>query len=140
MTFDKIMKKVENLSHDEIVILGKDSLEKMKKGLKEDGLKSDQIDSFVLNTIKLFVSADSRCTEEEYELINAIMPLNLTFDEFFDKTNNGRNQEFVNSFDEFIDNANDDLKEAVCLFGVAILASDGKVNYVEQNLLEKIIK
>lgn len=139
MDVKELMQKVVNLSFEEKVSVGKDALCETIDILKKHELKDDDIAPFIFALVKLFVSADKKCSKDELNLVNAITDLNMSYDDFFDLTNNGSDPRFVTEFDELIDTLEADEKSSICLFGLCILAADDTITAQEQQLFLRIL-
>ena len=109
------------------------------KFLNEAGLSNEQSFAFFMNIVRLFVSADRNCSEEEADLFNAVMGTSLSFEQFYNLTNGGADPEFVAFMDELIDSLPEEVKVDVCTFGLTILCADGNLTGAEQAFFEKIL-
>ena len=107
--------------------------------LTESGLSSKESLNFYLNIIRLFVSADRRCSQEEVDLFNKILGLSYSYEDFFNLTNGGANPEFVKVMDDIIDTMPEEPKIAVCVLGLTFLAADGELKENEIEIFEKIL-
>ena len=138
-TIKEIMQEVVNLDFNEKVILGKNALSDIISTLKKHDISDDNKASFIFALIKLFVSADKRCSEVERKLVNAIADLDISYDDFYEFTNNGADPKFVEEFDDLIDTLNDEEKNSICIFGLCILSADDTITAAEQQLFLKIL-
>lgn len=107
-----------------------------EKGL---GKEDKDVLVFLLQIVRLFVSADRTCSEEEAKLFNDITGWTISYDEFFDFTNGGASSDFVSYMDAEIDAMEEEAKLAVCVLGLTFLASDGEIEPSEMALFEKIL-
>ena len=136
----EMMQEVVNLDHDDRIKLGKSALKDIITILENNGVKDDEKQLiFVLSLIKLFVSADKKCSKAELDLVNSILNSTLTYDEFYEMTNNGADPEFINELDDVVDSLTQEEKGAIVLFGLCIIAADEKITVEEQQIFMKIL-
>lgn len=109
------------------------------KFLNEAGLSNEQSFAFFMNIVRLFVSADRNCSEEEADLFNKILDTNVSYEDFFNATNGGASPEFIKAMDEIIDSMPEDPKVAVCILGLTFLAADGELSQAEADVFERIL-
>ena len=138
-TIKDLMQDVVNLEFDEKVTLGKKALNDSISIFKRHDVSDDNIAGLIFALIKLFVSSDRKCSETECKLVNAITDLGISYDDFYEMTNNGSDPKFVNDFDDLLDTLDDEEKYPICIFGLCILTADDKITPVEQQLFLKIL-
>ena len=90
-----MLQKVVNMSHAERVNWGRSTVDDILAGMRRVGITGDDYANFIMWVIKLFVSADKVCSQEEYDLICDIYDLNMSSQDFFDMTNRGADPTFV---------------------------------------------
>lgn len=134
-----MLQEILDMNHAEKVNLGRECVDQILSGMKEVGITGDDYSNFIIWIIKLFVSADKACSQEEYDLICDIYDMNISSQDFFDMTNGGADPDFINGLDEMIDSLDSKTKSAICMFGTLIMASDGTLTVAEQQLLLKIL-
>ncbi len=135
-----LMQDVVNLEMEERINVGRKAVSDIVKVLENRGVKNtDEQLSFLFNLIKLFVSADRNCSNDELKLINGILSTNISYDDFYDLTNNGSNPEFVENFNDLIDVLTEDEKTSIILFGLCIIAADDEITASEQKLFMRIL-
>jgi len=139
MNFDEIVDSVREMDAELRVELAKDCVLKMCDGFARLGMNEEQMSEKICDVIRLFVSADRRCSPQEFELINAIYEFDMTYQEFYDLTNGGAQVEFIMAMDHYIDSLEKSLKSHIGMFGLCLLASDGEVTHVERALLKRIL-
>ena len=139
MTLKELMQQVLDLDEAGRLKLAGSSLTTMYEELEKCGVTGDKAGSFVIACIKTFVSADRSCSMEEYQFIKKLYNLDMSYDEFFDMTNHGADDDYVTWFDEMIDSFTEDGKYAVCTFGLCILTTDGTLTVEEQKLFARIL-
>ena len=139
MSLDEMVVMTIRLDPEQRVDLAKNCILRVCKGFERLGLHEEEISRKICDFIRLFVSADKKCSYEEYELINSIYEFDMPYKEFYDLTNGGSQHDFVDLTDQYIDSLDADLKYNICLFGLCILVSDDKVTEEEYSLLRKIV-
>lgn len=135
-----LMQEIVNLDYDELVKVGKETLGQIIGALKGIELETKQISDFILNLIRLFVSADGKCSLEECKLIQDITEVNLSMEELEEIAKGGTDEKFVVSIDKIIDLLPDDLKITISLFGLCILSADETLTPEEQKLFARILR
>lgn len=133
------VEKILHLSFEEKVEIGRDSLRKLMKGLMEGGLTKEETSNVIWNLLRLFVSADKRCSNAEFELFKAITGMEISEDEFYDRTNGGADEEYIKDSLEFIDILTKDDAIAAIYFGVIVMSSDGIIAKGEYDLIDRIL-
>ena len=103
------------------------------------GLDQDALSLRICDFIRLFVSADRRCSREEYDLINSIYNFDMPYAEFYEMTNGGAKPDFVERMDGYIDSLDTELKYQICLFGLCLLVSDDDLSDAEYALLRRLL-
>lgn len=136
--YEELMSQVLNLSVKDRIELGKQTLKDTMTVLSNHGVASNDTAYYIVNLIKLFVSADKICSQEEYDIVRAITEVNFTKERFIKLTKGGYDKEFVNKVYAVIDKLNLDEKKAICLFGLSILASDEMLTKEEQDLFDRL--
>ena len=140
MSLDELINEVGNMSDDERVALGNSCVVKLESGFHDMGLDDEKIGFLMQNFIRLFVSADRSCSRDEYQFIKRIYNFDMTYDQFYDSTNGGSAPEFVTMMDELADSVGDEMKTALCVFGLCILVSDHKLTESEMHLFVRILQ
>ncbi|MCR4911770.1 MAG: hypothetical protein K5925_04535 [Bacilli bacterium] len=106
----------------------------------ESGLTQKESLNFYINIVRLFVSADRRCSQQEVNLFNKILGVDYSYEDFFNLTNGGSNPEFVKAMDDIIDTMPEEPKIAVCVLGLTLLAADGELKESEIDIFERILE
>ena len=135
----KMCQEILNMDEEERLGLGSESLRKMINGLKGLELNGEEITNLILNLTKLFVSADGRCSQEEYEFFVKVTGIKLSTDEFFDMTNYGKDEEFANGLVELMRAADLDTRTATVLFGIALMSHNGQLSSDELKLIDSLL-
>lgn len=128
-----------NHSNEERIQVAQAACGVLVQFLKEAGLDEEQSFAFFMNVVRLFVSADRSCSEEEADLFNEILGANVSYEDFFNATNGGANPEFIKAMDELIDSMPEDPKIATCVLGLTFLAADGELTQAEVDVFERIL-
>lgn len=136
--YRQLMQDVVDASNEERIALGKTALNDTIGILINNGISQDDTTQFIIGLISVFVSADRECSQQEYDLINAITGINFTEEAFYELTNGGANPEIVDALDEVIDSLSPHEKAPICLFGLTILASDEELTPEEQRLFTRL--
>ena len=139
---DVILNEVENILHlsfEEKVDLGRDSLGRLVRGLKEGGLDKEQVSNVIWGLIRLFVSADKRCSNAEYVLFKEITQLDISEDEFYERTNGGADEEFKKAILDFISILTREDAVHAIVFGVTVMSSDGIIAKGEYDLIDQLM-
>ena len=132
--YQELMQDIINMPHEGRVLLGKEALNDSIQVLLKNGIDTDKISVFITALIKLFVSADTSCDYEELQLIRDILEEDISEEDFYEKTNGGRDPEFVQTFYSLINDFTPDEKIPFCILGLCILASDEELTVEEQKL------
>ena len=139
MTLDEMILTTIDLNYDQKVTLGRKCVQEISDGLFAIGFSEEMASTRICDCIRLFVSADKKCSQEEYCLVKDIYEFtDMSYDEFFDFSNGGTNPRFITAMDAFIDALDPELKHYICLFGLCLLVSDDKVTREEYALLRRI--
>lgn len=91
--------------------------------------------NFLANLTKLFVSVDRVCEQAEYELFIDVTGFDLTMDDFFEITNGGAAQDFVDYVLELIKLMPEDRKSDVALFGLCMCSADREITEAERMMI-----
>ena len=138
-TFRDVYQKYVNLDHNQRVAVAQKAAGNILGALKDSNVDDEVIFNFLTDLIKLFVSADKNCTEEECRLFNDVIGTSLSYEQFYNLTNGGSDPEFIQYMDELVDSLPEEVKVDVCTFGLTIIAADDTITGAEQALFEKIL-
>ena len=130
---------IVNLSDEEKVALGRDSLNKFLNGLVRGGIPKDQLQDIVIGFVRFFVSSDRSCTTGEYNFFKAVTGFELTPDQFFDLTNGGAAEEYQKAVYEFAGILNQEDRTALVVFGAALLSSDDTITKEEAEMIDRLL-
>lgn len=122
----------------ERVAFGQLAVKKIVQGFSAGGLDARRINIALTNFVRLFVSADRNCVNDEWSYFKAVTGTDISTEEFYNKTNGGADPQFVEACMEFIDILTPEDRQAVALFCAAFLACDENITESEYNLLERI--
>lgn len=131
--------EILNSTDEYKVDLGKEALSRLTKGLHEGGIEDKDIGNIIIAFTRLFVSADKHCSEKEYNFFVNVTGMKITYEQFYEYTNGGADEEFVASALKFVAVLNNEDRVALIIYGVALLSSDDTVSVAEQELIDKIL-
>jgi len=140
---DEILDKYERISMSDRVTYGRSYKDKIVNALKDYSVPTSKISEFLWMTLAIFVSADGRCSKEQYELVCRIWGLTKTsYDTFYEKTNGGSNPKAVNDYVKFVGKVGkeiDGFTVSLALFGAIIMAAKGYYTDNERKLYKKVL-
>ncbi|MGM9970132.1 MAG: hypothetical protein ACI35S_07030 [Anaeroplasma sp.] len=137
---DEIIAKVLNMTFEQKVYVGKESLNRLIEILYSYGFDDLDNSNLIINLMKYFVSMDMECSEEEYEMVNAIFEIDLTYEEFYALTNGGAEKDFIKMMNKVINKFTEEDRVCMCTFGLVIIASDNYIDDKELKLFKKLCK
>ncbi|MCR5079625.1 MAG: hypothetical protein K6B65_06905 [Bacilli bacterium] len=137
MIVDGIIEKIAGLTVEQRLNLARNSYAELMERLSDAFGDENAVTAFV-TFVKVFVSADKVCSEEEYQLFKLITGCDWDVDTFYEITNGGSDPEVVKMVDAFIDSLDEDSKIPAVVLAVSFMAIDGKVTQSERALLQKI--
>ena len=129
-----------NQSEEERITVAQKATAAIAGFFSESGLTQKESLNFYINIVRLFVSADRRCSQQEVNLFNKILGADYSYEDFFNLTNGGSNPEFVKAMDDIIDTMPEEPKIAVCVLGLTFLAADGELKESEIDIFERILE
>lgn len=133
--FIELMQQVVNLDIEEKVRLGKEFFKKTKEICVSNGLKDKEVGTFIKDLLHLFLMADNKVNDTEYELICKIVEENIDrkiFDEPFDDI------EFEEELINMIEKLSLTDKSNIFFLGVIILSFDDSITYEEIELIDNL--
>lgn len=133
--FIELMQQVVNLDIEEKVRLGKEFFKKTKEICVSNGLKDKEVGAFIKDLLHLFLMADNKVNDTEYELICKIVEENIDrkiFDEPFDDI------EFEEELINMIEKLSLTDKSNIFFLGVIILSFDDSITYEEIELIDNL--
>ncbi len=133
------LQAIVNLSDEQKVELGKDNLNKFLNGLARRGIPKDQLPDILFNFVKFFVSADGKTTQGEYEFFVNVTNIRVSPQEFADFAQSGDLEALYKSAYEFAAMLIPEDKEALALFGAALLSADDTITNEEANMIDRLI-
>ena len=133
-TLKDFRQQILDLNDENRVLIAKDQFETLSRGVGQE-------DAFKLMRMitQVFVSADRKCTREEYDLYTQTTGDKLTCDQFFEVTNGGSNPELIKGLVEFCQKIDKKYRYAIAIFGCCLMAHDGTLTVEEQNIFEKVL-
>ena len=140
---DEVLDKYEHISMSDRVTYGRSYKNKIVDTLRNGGVSITDISNFLWLTLSVFVSADGRCSKEQYELVCKIWDLTKTsYQTFYEKTNGGSDPKVVNNYVKFVGKLNRDANGftvSLALFGAIIMAAKGYYTENERKLYKKVL-
>ncbi len=133
--FIELMQQVVNLDIEQKVRLGKEFFKKTKEICVSNGLKDKEVGAFIKDLLHLFLMADNKVNDTEYELICKIVEENIDrkiFDEPFDDI------EFEEELINMIEKLSLTDKSNIFFLGVIILSFDDSITYEEIELIDNL--
>lgn len=139
MELKELLQKFVDMSHEERVELGKESMEALGDDLVVHGLSEKAATNFIFLLITVALSADRVTAEAEYRLFCDITGVKTTYEEFYEITNGGADEDIVEEFDAFLDQMSESGKNAALTLALCFLASDDKITPEETKLFVKLV-
>ena len=93
--FNDFLRNVLNLEPQKKVELAHSALAAFIDGLKKAGRSDEEISAAIMNLTKLFVSADRTFVADEYSFFRAVTGIDVDVETFYNVTNGGSAQDFV---------------------------------------------
>lgn len=143
MTIRELLVAFSKKSGNELRDICRENLDKVHGYLVETRVSEEYRQTFVQGIWKLFVSADRKTRGDEYNLF--IYSIGFTKeefsqDQFYDMTNEGSDENFVNWMIRETNKMPKDIAFAVCTIGVCIMSVDEDVSDSEVELLSKFFR
>ena len=105
-----------------------------------EGLSFEESMNFLCSLTKLFVSVDRSCAQGEYDLFVEITGYEMSNDQFYEMTNYGGNQDYVQAVLELVHLMPEDVKYAVAIFGLCMCSADHEITDAEQEMIVRTIR
>ncbi|MBR0294524.1 MAG: hypothetical protein IJQ67_01285 [Bacilli bacterium] len=139
MTLREVYDKVNRLSHEERLNLAIGSGNEIATFLQKNGFDGEKSLRFFLYITALFAGADGVLDEDEYRLFIDAFKVDLTYERLNELLKGGFSDEYVRKMDETIDRFPQELKFAICNYGLAFISADGEITEKEQKVFERIL-
>ena len=139
---DEIIQMIQQIldySDEQKVDLGKESLGRFLNGLMQGGIEEKDLPQFIVAFTRLFVSADRKCSQKEFEFFTNVTGIKMSYQDFYEMSNGGASPEYVKGLLEWVSKLNKDDRIALILYGVALLSSDNVVEQKELVLIDQIL-
>lgn len=133
------LQDIVNLSDEQKYDLGKDSLNKFLNGLARRGIPKDQLPGILFGFVKFFVTADGKTTNGEYDFFVHVTGINVPPQEFARFAAEGDLAELQASAYNFASMLNDEDREALALFGAALLSADDTITQEEADMIDRLL-
>ncbi len=140
VNYEAWMREVLKCSAIDRINLGKHALYDTMVVLARNGLTITDSVKFIISLIRLFVTADNVCSDDEYNLIRAITEVDFSKKRFFEITDIYAKEGYVDEIDKVIEKLPLEQKKPICLFGLSILASDNVLTNEEEKLFIRLSK
>lgn len=136
----KIMcQDILNQSEEERLSLGNEAVRNMVRGFRDLGLNVEKTYQLIQQLTRLFVSADGKCGQKEFEFYKAVTGSKISSDDFFDMTNYGKNEDFVDDIVDLMREADNKTRTATIIYGLALMCHDGTLTVDEQNIIDRLL-
>lgn len=135
----EVLNDVVHASPRDKVDLACEAINKVHECLKKKGCNDDSIVGFICNLTRLFVSADLNCTDAEYSFFKAVTGAKLTPEQFYEMTNQGREESFLKDTFEIFSMLDAETKTASIIYGVAIISCDNEIDVDEVKMIDALM-
>ena len=113
--------------------------ERIKEHLLGLDIEQEVKTSFFYSLIGIFLAADKKVSASEADYFNALFNSKLSPQDLASDIGACLDPELIKMVDDIVDGMPDDVKVAVCIFGIGFLSCDGELTSEEKALFEKII-
>ena len=138
-SFRDFLSRTVNLKPEEKVAIAKGALNKLIEFFQYANIQDEHAIGFMLDLTKLFISADVKLAQDEYDFFVAVTDVDIEPQKFYDITNGGADQEFVNKMLDLIESLPNDAREAAVTYGIMVMACDETIDYAESELIQRLI-
>ena len=138
--YEKWMEEILKCRTVDRIWLGKHALYDTMVILARNGLTITDSVKFIISLIRLFVTADNVCSDDEYNIIRAITEVDFSKKRFFEITDIYAKEGYVDEIEKVIEKLPSERKKPICLFGLSILASDNVLTREEEDLFIRLSK
>lgn len=135
---DILINRIMDMSFDEKVFFGRKALKLLADFLSEYGYTDEDNFTLIINLIKYFVSMDYECSYDEYEMIKAILDIEMDYIEFYNATNGGADENFVSMMEKVISIFSEEERIMICSLGLIIILCDGELNENEMEMFLRL--
>lgn len=112
----------------------------IKSGLMSEGFSEKEADRLLFDLVSLGVSADRFAANEEYDLFASIFGNGYSYMDFFNLTDGGASDSFMEKVDYMVDHCNETLKRRCCEFLFLFLSSDYTFKKEEDRVIRLLLK
>ena len=134
------LRNVLNLEPQKKVELAHDALSAFIDGLRKAGRSDEEISTAIMNLTKLFISADRSFVADEYSFFRAVTGIDVDVETFYNVTNGGAAQDFVEESFKFFRSLDKDTRDAGFMYGVAVMSCDDNIDFNESSLIQEILR
>lgn len=103
-------------------------------------MEENDIREFFLDVLKLSISADLNFANKEYDFYSKVFGGGMSYDQTFDRTNHGANDNFIEDMKNKIGSYKKEIRNNIYSLILHILASDGPINDSEKTFFNRIYK
>lgn len=139
MELNKLFQQFANMEHEQRVELGRGAMEALVEDLTSHGVDKEHAFEFVHLLVTVALSADRLTAAGEYALFVDITGADISYEQFYEITNGGSNEELINGLDEFLDGMTESGKNAALTLALCFIAADDKITPEEQRLFAKLL-
>ena len=136
---EEFLQGIVDLSDEEKTAFARDCLANMIALLKYNDASEEDCVRLIFGVTKLFVSADRKCSQAEYDFFKNVTGFNITPDEFFEATNYGTDEEFKNALYELLRGTNYEFRKNACMFGATVISCDDVITKEETQLFIEVM-
>ena len=119
---------------------GKLLFSSIKQGLIASGLSAKEANRFLIDLVSVGVSADRFTANEEYDLFQGIFGKSYSYMDFFNLTNGGAAESFLEKVDYVVDHASYEIKKKCCEFVFLFLSSDYSLRSNEEKVIRLLLE
>ena len=135
------LQKIVDLSNQDKFDLGVDCIKTIFGIMHDKGYSDEDIAIFIVEITKLFVSANRECSEDEFNFFVDVTGWEeLTFDEFYEITNEGAAKEFFDYVcGKLREIGDDEVVNNAITFGALVISCDDVIEEDELDLFDAVI-
>ena len=134
MELKELFQKFANMSHEERVEIGSESMTGLAQDLTDHGLDRETAFNFVHLVVSLALSADRVTAADEYRLFVDITGADVSYEDFYDATNIRDLGAALEHVDKIVDQMTETGKHAALTLALCFLSADDKITPQEQQL------
>ena len=136
--YEELMDDVVKASYQERLALGKKTLEDMISVCIKNDISRDDATKIISGLMSLYLSMMDTDVRYSIEFINNMTGINYSEESINEMKENGKDEKLFELLKDILDCFPSDEKTPFCLFGLALMACDGKLNDSEKELFVKL--